>query len=221
MDTNTDNYAKLLNDHITRTNASCMYRYEDVEVEHDVYQLGFVCIATYTIDNINQLFKSDVMFNKKDAKKNVCEKIYNIMVDIDDHNTNTCEVNTIEIDEMFEIITQKPALILVDYENVSSKNDKSVLDKLEQNEMISVIRFASYGSSVNPDIIVESMHRDAVDHYITFYLGNLIGKNRHILDETNIYILTRDSFGACLHDFDSRIVHVPTTKYLLENLKIK
>jgi hypothetical protein len=197
------NSISQLNRYAQCNNLDIEYTYIVNPIIHDVYQKEFICVINYNDTYIT----GKPGYTKKEAKHNACLQA------IDNINNSQNTIKT----ELMNITNTKYVHILVDYENISNKKDNDILDQLNSTDLCTVTRFASYGSTVkNADIIVNSMHKDSVDHYITMYIGKLLGEQPNYLENTTIYVLTRDSFGACLHDFDNRIIHTPSVQYLLD-----
>jgi len=110
----------------------------------------------------------------------------------------------------------KYTYVLIDYEN-TGKCD--YLNKLDANtDQLTVIRFigtlhpkASYGVA---NYIVDSTVKDAVDHYISFYIGALVSKIPKTTS-LEIFVVTRDHFGASLSHIVSGFKNV-TLKHCVD-----
>jgi hypothetical protein len=143
-----------------------------------------------------------------------------------------------------EIVLNKCLLILIDYENVSVDKEIAKLmsflenvvcadmnavyegysdsESNESNESpIEVIKFAGHAASMknNADIVVKSTRRDAVDHYIGFYLGQRIGKNPSLSETHSVHILSRDRFASCLSDFCENVTHNVDVDDLIDSIR--
>lgn len=129
------------------------------------------------------------------------------------------------------VIINKKLLILIDYENVSHTYQHKQLSGFLNNVMfddtsddarcaysaeheflsepVSVIKFAGKISTLKAtaDVIVNSTRKDAVDHYIGYYIGGLITKYPDLDKTHSIHILTRDHFASCIEDFNPNIKH--------------
>lgn len=115
--------------------------------------------------------------------------------------------------------------VLVDYENSSKIPEIDEYDKTHTD--VTVLRFVSHlhpkASSGEANYIVESSISDAVDHYITFYVGSLCAK---IPAESALYILvlSRDHFASALPSFvtgykNVTIKHCGTERKCIEELR--
>ena len=93
-----------------------------------------------------------------------------------------------------------PMFVLVDYENINKLDHLHNKFVNGSGKPVYVTKFAGY---CNPKAetnetthIVQGAGKDAVDHYISFYLGLLIKYLDDLgYEKYNIVILTRDSFG--------------------------
>jgi hypothetical protein len=101
--------------------------------------------------------------------------------------------------------------VLVDYENVHT------LDRLVSNKNVDVIKFVSMCNprTSSADFVIKSIGSDAVDHFISVYLGCLWMKYEH--KEHNVIVLTRDRFAGNLLNFFSpdqgfKVHHVTNEK---------
>ena len=160
----------------------------------------FVCTAEIMVNNIRYPFYSDTHSTKKNSEREVCSMILLLIEQLS------------ETRKPFQkkIILGHDTTIIVDYENVSKKSEIDKLYKFVKTiELdgfcINVVKIAGYMSSVknNTDIVVRSSHKDAVDHYISFYTGRLYEKlvrdNEELLHK--IVIISRDHFSTCIQDF--------------------
>jgi hypothetical protein len=104
-------------------------------------------------------------------------------------------------------------VVIVDFENVSNKNDIIKLTqfvkttkKNKTKHDIKMVKIAGYCSTVKStaDIVVRSNRKDAVDHYISYYIGLLEAQPKPPM---KIYIISRDKFGSCLQDFCNNVEH--------------
>lgn len=100
-------------------------------------------------------------------------------------------------------------VIIIDFENMSKANDLTKLLEFIENKnkskQISIIKVAGYCSSMKTaaDIVVRSNRKDAVDHYISYFIGILEANN----PSPKIYVVTRDKFASCLQDFCKNVHH--------------
>lgn len=201
------------------------YRHNNLSGDNNVNI--FICIMTVTFKNNEQLIiKSPQTYNKKDAERNAYMQLLNIInktcvdnnnnandiiINIDNDNGNDNEHDTNDNDIQYNNIN---ILIIVDYENIS-KYDILKLENYvvrlsnilnNNNKTIKIIKIAGYCSSnkKNANIIVRSNRKDAVDHFISYYIGKIESN----LIEQQIYIMTHDKFGSCLQDFCNNVIHV-------------
>lgn len=211
------------------------------------------CSATITIGDRNEVFVSDVYGNKKEANHDVCQKIYDCIVEQDVTKCSEMQSTTINSDDRQNtdcITIDRNLLILIDYENVSvskeidrlkrylqrvkvrlptdydgysdsNSDSDSESDSSHVTESIQVIKFAGHASSMKDtaDVVVRSTRRDAVDHYIGYYLGIQIGSNPDLLNTHSIHILSRDRFASCLSDFCSSVTHNVDVDHLIESIE--
>lgn len=207
------------------------------------------CSATITIGDRNEVFVSDVYGNKKEANHDVCQKIFDCVVEQDvtecSEMQNTIS-NSDDRQNTDRIDIDRNLLILIDYENVSVSKEidrlkrylqrvnvriptdydgylvsNSESDSSHVTESIQVIKFAGHASSMKDtaDVVVRSTRRDAVDHYIGYYLGIQIGSNPDLLNTHSIHILSRDRFASCLSDFCSSVTHNVDVNHLIESIE--
>ena len=125
-------------------------------------------------------------------------------------------------------------IIVVDRENISKDADIERLEKhitnisnilhssqneSDRNIQLTTIKIAGYCSTVKKDvdIVVRSNRKDAVDHYISYYVGKLESSVKNI---KKIYVVTRDNFAGCLQDFCNIIQHVADVDDLMDMLKV-
>lgn len=91
--------------------------------------------------------------------------------------------------------------VLVDYENT---NKIPTLDRMDiiRNDL-TILRFVSHchpkASTNEANYIVESSIADAVDHYISFYIGCLCTHLKN--DSLCIFVLSRDHFASAIPSF--------------------
>jgi hypothetical protein len=209
---------------------------------------NFTCVAVIEIDGETQEIRSDSFTSKKDANQNACEKIYNQVTtgvstdrQIPAAPKTTKVSKTVKFAEEPEIMIDKYLLILIDYENVSVDKEIEKLmqfltrvsyvdlndtyegysDSETEEAPIEVIKFAGHSSSMKAkaDIVVRSTRKDAVDHYIGFYLGKRIGANPDLSTMASIHVLSRDHFASCLEDFCPNIVHNVDVDDLIDSIR--
>lgn len=196
----------------------------------------FVCKITVTYKNKNKLIVSDEFFSKSEAEKvayiDVLSYIDEIISSL--HNepqiVHSCPISSPVVtivkkiknqitlsDVLYDIKTDmkkninKP-IVLVDYENVSTSKQITLLETLQNMTIIKIAGFCSPMKST-ADIIVRSNRNDAVDHFIGYMVGAIETTNPQI----EIYVITRDKFASCLQDFSS-IKHCPDVDDLLNLL---
>ena len=98
-------------------------------------------------------------------------------------------------------------IVMVDLENISKYEDIYNLTQfVKKYKNIVMIKVAGFCSTVktSADIIVRSNRKDAVDHYISYYIGMLEHLSK---PPKKIYIISRDKFGSCLQDFCNNVEH--------------
>lgn len=180
--------------------------------------------TNYKNNKIN--IDSEYCTNKKQAEKIVYEKLLNIL---NHNNLNHDNMDHIKLDSEDinnNIIDSdrenKIVYLIVDYENIS--NDKEIKKlyqyintKQDSANHYKIIKIAGYCSSVKSkaDIVVRSNRCNAVDHYISYYIGILNSKN----PKNKIHILTRDKFGSCLQDFCPNVQHNVDIDDFIESCK--
>ena len=174
---------------------------------------SFKCNAIITIDTTCNEYVSNFFANKKDANQNVCLKVYQ---DLNSTSPNISNVSSayhpIEIDKII--------WILIDYENVS--NPKEIL-KLERFLTVQpfeskVIKFAGHASTVRDtaDIIVKSTRKDAVDHYIGFWIGQEIGKDSSIEERKQSLMFRIENEDRFLEKWSSQALLGWTPWYFMD-----
>jgi len=101
-------------------------------------------------------------------------------------------------------------IVLIDYENISNeetnKFKKSIKIMRDKNINVQMLTFAGYNNprSNTADVIVESKRKDAVDHFISYYVGMLEMKSQ---SPNKIHVITMDHFGQCLQDICDTVIH--------------
>lgn len=169
----------------------------------------FSCKTTIMINDISIMLASHKYNKKKD-----CE--YDIYFQILQYIKTDIEYNM-----LYGLNIVHDTLIIVDYENVSAKHEISKLDTLQKvlnmDRHCDVVKFAGKLSPVShlSDIVVESTRKNAVDHYISFYLGMCYD---NISKDTLIFILTKDHFASCLDDMYENIYHVVSVQDIINKL---
>lgn len=111
-------------------------------------------------------------------------------------------------------------VVIVDYENVSKESEIIKLEKyikglLNGGTSIRIVKIAGHFSTVkkSADIVVISNRNDAVDHYISYYIGRLEATS----STKHTYVITRDKFGSCLQDFCNNVTHVPSVDDFIDD----
>ncbi len=115
--------------------------------------------------------------------------------------------------------------VLVDYENIN-KISKLQKMKAQSTQEICVLTFAGHcnSKSLKSNFVIESSIKDAVDHYISFYIGKLVNQHKH--DKMlSIFVLTKDHYASAYSSFTEHknisITHCPSENKcisMLENL---
>jgi hypothetical protein len=113
-------------------------------------------------------------------------------------------------------------LVIVDFDNVSKKSEMDKLMELKTrvDTNFDIYKICSFLSSnkKDADFVVRSSRKDAVDHYISCYIGHYFGT--HPLNNTKIFVMSRDNFGGCHRDFNfGWVEHVPDVDDLIHILK--
>ena len=205
---------------------------------------NFTCVAVIEIDGETHEIRSNGFASKKDANQNACKKIY---TRVTSENTYPDKPDSAKTTQTYsgttepDIMIDKYLLILIDYENVSvdkeiaklmsfltrvsyvDLNDKyeGYSDSESEDQPIEVIKFAGHSSSMKAksDIVVRSTRKDAVDHYIGFYLGQRMGANPALHDTASIHVLSKDHFASCLEDFCPNVVHNVDVDDLIDSIR--
>lgn len=178
-------------------------------------------VSKVTLPN-NLFFKTEKPFNsKKEAEKNVAQ----IALDYLQQQQNGIQTIT----NKQSLVSKIPTWILVDLENYPQVNDPLFL-----NTSFSNVRFESFVgkcssfaqkdlSSIYPFMhkitVVDSVYKNAVDHFISVRLGQLICELYQKYPYT-IIIISRDAFAGSLVDCFRQVVsdkkshcyHVVTVK---------
>ena len=118
--------------------------------------------------------------------------------------------------------------VLVDYENI---NKISNLEKLVTlNDKVTLLKFAGHchpkALAGQSNYVIESSIKDAIDHYISFYIGKLVHNHQFSASEYNnkllILVLTRDHYASAYQSFtnDSTvdIIHCASEMKCMEYL---
>lgn len=119
--------------------------------------------------------------------------------------------------------------VLVDYENVNKLTSlHNVFKNIDNKKIIQVNKFVGYShhkiDTDEPSHSVESAGNDAVDHYISVFVGMIIMHTQQALSEDiTILVVTKDIFGSHLESFAKSlpwltIKHVPTERRCIEYL---
>lgn len=197
------------NSHISRPEFSYTDTFNRLSNTH-IYR----CHASININGMIKGYISDEFTNKKDSNQDVCLKIYSDL-------TKSTDIDT-QHPQYPQIQTDKIIWILIDYENIS--NPKEII-KLEQYLCTqpfqsNIIKFASHASTVRDtaDIVIKSTRKDAVDHYIGYWIGLKLGQNESIKNSHLIYILSRDHFASCLEDFIDIVKHEISVNDLIDSI---
>lgn len=204
----------------------------DVVYSHDFQKNKNIYSAKifYTINGQSNAYTSSFYSTKKEAEKEAYDHALKLLifyldknetistrVDSNPSNTNVQIVFVDELLQSYKINRIEPTgdhtdlsgktIVMVDLENISKYEDIYHLTQfIKKCENIIMIKVAGFCSTVksSADIIVRSNRKDAVDHYISYYIGML-----EYLPQPpkKIYIISRDKFGSCLQDFCNNVVH--------------
>lgn len=206
---------------------------ESIKFEQ-ISQQQFRCIVLikHNYDDKKYIFQSDIYSNKKDSERDSFDKaltyVSSVIAELNQSNATNHYLN-FDFDLNFNFDEYDELIIIVDYENISRKSEmirlgKMVqeLSKIKTQFKTSIIKVSGFCSSNKDDcdIVVRSNRKDAVDHYISYYIGRL-----ELEAETNkikrlIYVMTRDKFGLCIQDFAKNVTHVADVNDLI-NILIK
>ena len=134
-----------------------------------------------------------------------------VMSDFSDDDDYSNYEDILELSEESNVQSNK-------FEELANSSDS--LDDYWMGKGIEIIKFAGYTSSMKAkaDVVVKSTRKDAVDHYISFYLGKTLGEYPTMADTHSIHILSRDHFASCLADFNSNVVHNVDVDDLIESI---
>lgn len=141
-----------------------------------------------------------------------------IVPDVDSPAEDVCMVNKYKSWDLMLPLEDDmdPLFVLIDYENVNKLDHLHYLYTKDANPAY-VCKFVGYcnqkASTDECTHIVHSSGSDAVDHYISFYLGmlykTLVDRGLH----STVVILTRDKFAAhhrTFCDHNHTFIHCPT-----------
>jgi len=118
--------------------------------------------------------------------------------------TKISHLRTVDVGEIFVPTRDqdKYTYVLVDFENISKIARLNLLD--HQTSTLTVLRFVSHlhVKAVTDEVncVIDSSIKDAVDHYISFYVGGLCNKIPTTVP-LYIFILTRDHFASSIPTF--------------------
>ncbi len=148
------------------------------------------------------------------AAFNAIEKIKSIK--IENTHKEIKITNLYPIDKL--VINDSGKYVLVDYENISRLKNISQI----KSDFI-LLKFVSHchpkALTGEANFIIESSIKDAVDHFISFYIGRLVNHHKNNL---LICVLTRDHFASSYESFIKdktiKIVHCPSESKVLEIL---
>lgn len=201
------------------------------ELIKDKNIINFTCSTNIIINNNNINFNSAIHHTKKEAEKEVCKHILEYLhqnnrltsnVPNITHISNNIKNNEQDIINNIILNDNINSLIIIDHDNVSKDSDILKLEnfvKVKMNNISFIIKISSYISSTKntADIIVRSSRKDAVDHYISYLIGKINGIFELNKRSIKIYIITRDKFGGCLHDFVVNVMHnVDVNDFILQ-----
>jgi hypothetical protein len=218
---------KSQNDEYGKFNLPKLFRPEftyndDFDQKTNIHSIQ--CYANISINGNIEKYMSNIFPNKKDANKDVCIKIYTDLLKNINDNDKIIKKNSSKSKVNSKLKIEKDLLILIDYENVSEVKQLKKLDTFlsDIDTNVEIIKFAGHASSMknSADIVVKSTRSDAVDHYISFYLGQQIGLNRNILNSHSVHILSRDKFASCLEDFCDAVIHNVDVDHLIESIQV-
>lgn len=199
--------------------------------EYTSIQLGngsWESTVTIQINGLSQRFKGDTSDRKRQSECNAAGVALKSLVPDTDTPAHTdvapTPVRAIEYPVGHICIPhgehKRYTYVLVDYENSSKIPELDEYDRSHTD--VTVLRFVSHihpkASSGEANYIVESSISDAVDHYITFYVGSLCAK---IPAES---ALSRDHFASALPSFvtgykNVTIKHCGTERKCIEELR--
>jgi hypothetical protein len=181
------------------------------------HEPDFTCEGSIEFDGKLISAESSVHKNKKDAEKEMFQILLEHLLKIDQLDKSTSPYTNFDhlnktVNQMNNRFTlSHKVIVVIDYENCSKKSEIDRLFKYfssceSENK---IVRIAGYMSSVKDtaDIVVRSSRNDAVDHFISFYIGQIYGSSVDLSD-TKIFIMSRDKFSGCLEDFCPIVKHV-------------
>ena len=157
--------------------------------------------VTFSLDGHDYTYTGPSSLKKKQAECNTAHVAYTAVFPSTDICYRTPKIKAGEI-LVPKTDHQTYIYVLVDYENINRVPELDRLDK-KSNEL-TVLRFVNHlhseSKTEEANCIVESSIKDAVDHYISFYIGNLcatVPNNKSL----HIIVLTRDHFASALPSF--------------------
>lgn len=121
--------------------------------------------------------------------------------------------------------------ILVDYENI---NKIPNLEKLAaKNTGLKLLKFAGHchpkALAGKSNFVIESSIKDAVDHYISFYIGKLVYQHRRQRSDEEpkknllVLVLTRDHYASSYQSFSNdksvKIIHCASETKCMSHLE--
>jgi hypothetical protein len=135
----------------------------------------------------------------------------NLLILIDYENVSVNK-HILQLDDFLSRVCMVQIDESIDESILTDSSSESILTYSDENcqiKPIEVIKFAGKSSSMKgtADVVVNSTRKDAVDHYIGYYLGQRIGETPSIVDTHSIHILSRDHFASCLEDFNEAVIH--------------
>jgi hypothetical protein len=144
----------------------------------------------------NICFESDWCCSKKEADKNVAQKAY-------EYVTGKKQEKCKELCIKKSVFIENKTVVLIDLENYPHMNTPNFLNTKFENVVFLgfVGKCSSYVHKNLKElypfikiIIVNSAHKDAVDHFISMFTGMILDKY------TNFLILTKDRFAGSAVD---------------------
>ncbi len=177
-----------------------------------------------TLQRINpQVFKhginQDCIEKMKEKEEDENKESENsVIVDITNEKVPVNKVDGISSEngeqDLLKMDLTNQIIVLVDFENVANdqitklNNSIKYIMKKNKDIIIKMLTFAGFCNTRSKfaNIVVRSNRLDAVDHYISYYVGLLEMK---INPPSRIHIISKDHFAACLQDFCKNVVHNP------------
>lgn len=189
----------------------------------------WVSTVKFTYNGDDYEFKGNSSLRKKQAECNAAKEALETVGDSLRAKSETVEkpITEIRVGEILvpHTTSDRYTYVLVDYENINKISALNALDRNTKN--LTILRFVSHlhvkATTDEANCVIDSSIKDAVDHYISFYVGGLCNK----IPSTSplyIFILTRDHFASSIPTFvaaysNVTVKHCGTEKKCIEELR--